>query len=64
MFTQYRRAFEPARKPYRIEILFTHKNGDFGDISVTEQSCAAPTSKWGVTYRIGVHTIKEDRYYL
>ena len=25
----------PARKPYRIGLLFTHKKGDFGAISVT-----------------------------
>ena len=47
MFTQYRIAFAPARKPYRIELLFTHKNGDFGEISVKERSCAAPISKMG-----------------
>ena len=35
----------PAQKPYRIAILFTRKNGDFGAISVTERSCAAPISK-------------------
>ena len=28
-----------------IGLLFTHKNGDFGLISVTERSCAAPVSK-------------------
>ena len=39
MFTLYRIAFVPARKPYRIGFQFTHKNGDFGAISVTEQSC-------------------------
>ena len=27
---------------YRIELLFTHKNGDFGAISTTKPSCAAP----------------------
>ena len=25
----------PVRKPYRIGLLFTHENGDFGAISVT-----------------------------
>ena len=45
MFTLYRIAFAPARKPYRIRLLFTHENGDFGAISVTERSCAAPISK-------------------
>ena len=40
-------------------LVFTHKNGDFGAISVTERSCAAPhrSLKWCVTYRIGVHTL-------
>ena len=37
--------FAPARKSYRIGFLFTHKNGDFGAISETLQSCAAPISK-------------------
>ena len=37
--------FAPARKSYRIALLFTHKNGDFGAISETLQSCAAPVSK-------------------
>ena len=45
MYTPYRVAFAPARKPYRIGLLFTHKNGDFGAISVTEQSCAALISE-------------------
>ena len=31
-------AFAPARKPYQTGRLFTHKNGDFGSISVTERS--------------------------
>ena len=35
----------PGRKPYRIGLLFTHKNGDLGALSVTERSCAAPISK-------------------
>ena len=57
MYTLYRVAFAPARKPYRLGLLFTHKNGDFGAISVTEQSCAALISKaeshisdWGSYY--------------
>ena len=29
----------------RIEIVFTHKNGDFAAISITERSCTAPISK-------------------
>ena len=44
MLTLYRMAFAPARKSCRIGLLFTH-NGDFGAISVTERSCAAPISK-------------------
>ena len=35
----------PTRKRYRIGLLFAHKNGDFGAISVTERSCAALISK-------------------
>ena len=38
-------AFAPAWKPYRIGLLFTHKNGDFGAISVTGRSCAVPSSR-------------------
>ena len=45
VFTPYRRAFARARKPSRIELLFTHKNDDFGAISITERSCASPSSK-------------------
>ena len=41
MFTLWRMAFAPAKKQYRIGLLFSHKNGDFGVISVTERSCAA-----------------------
>ena len=33
LFTLYRIAFAHARKPYRIRLLFKHKNGDFGAIS-------------------------------
>ena len=40
MFTLYQVAFTPASKPYRIELLFTYKNGDFDAISVTERSGA------------------------
>ena len=37
MFTLSDRiAFLPAQKPYRMVLLFTHKNRDFGAISVTE----------------------------
>ena len=45
LFTRYRIAFAHARKSYRIGLLFTHKNRDFGAISVTERSYAAPISK-------------------
>ena len=45
MLTLCRVAFAPARKLYRIGLLFTREDGDFGAISVTERSCAAPISK-------------------
>ena len=45
MFTRERITLTPARKPSGIRLLSTHKNGDFGGISVTERSCAAPISK-------------------
>ena len=45
MFTLYPIAFASALKPYRIGLLFTHKNSDFGCISVTELRCAALISK-------------------
>ena len=32
----------PARRPYRMGLRLTHKNGDFGTISVTERNCSAP----------------------
>ena len=35
----------PARKRYRIRLLFIHKNGDFGAIFVTERSCTSSISK-------------------
>ena len=41
MFVLYRTAFAWTRKSYRIGLLTTHKNGDFGAISVTEQSFVA-----------------------
>ena len=37
-------AIAPARK-YRMGLLFTHKNCDFGAISVTEQNCASLISR-------------------
>ena len=45
-------AFAPALKSYRIKLLFTHKNYCGAAISVMERRCAAPISKWSVTYRI------------
>ena len=51
IFTPYRMAFAPTRKSYRIGLLFRHKNGSLGAISVTERNCAAPISS--VAYRIG-----------
>ena len=30
-------AFAPAQNPYRIGLLFTHKNGDFGVICMCNQ---------------------------
>ena len=41
----YWKVFTPARKPYQIESLLTHKNGDCRAISVTEQCFAAQTFK-------------------
>ena len=38
-------SFCTGTKPYRIGILWTHENCDFGAISVKERSCAALTSK-------------------
>ena len=29
----------------RVSVPNTHKNGDFGEISITKRSCAAPVSK-------------------
>ena len=58
MFTLYRIAFAPARNPYPIELLFTHKNSDFSAISVTEKSCTAPISK--VESHIRVHIVPDS----
>ena len=44
VFTLYRVAFAPPRKSYQIGLLFTHKNGSSGAISVTKRSCAEPIS--------------------
>ena len=45
MFTPYGIAFAQARKPYRLGLLFTNRNSDFGAIFVTERSCAAVISQ-------------------
>ena len=45
MFPVYWTPLAPARKPYQIGLLFTHKNGDFSGISATERICAALISK-------------------
>ena len=45
VFTLYWTAFGPTRQLFRIEPLFTHENDDFGAISVTERSRAAPILK-------------------
>ena len=45
MFTHYRIAFAPARKPNQIGLLFTQKNGDLGVVSVMERSCSGPIAK-------------------
>ena len=45
LFTIYQTSFAPARKPYWIGLLFTHKNSDFSAIFVTKRSCTAPTLK-------------------
>ena len=46
MFTIYRLAFTPERKPYLIVFLFTYKNGDWARfLPVSERSCAVLISK-------------------
>ena len=54
MLTLSRIAFARAPKPYRTGLLFTHKNSDFGAISVTERSCVAQISE--------VESRKSDRH--
>ena len=44
VFTLHRIAFAPPRKSYRMGLLFTHKNGYGGAVSVTKRSCAEPIS--------------------
>ena len=56
----YVHAFTPARKQYRIWLLFKHKNGDF-DGAIRGNGAklrrADLSLKWSVTFRIGVHSI-------
>ena len=60
-------AFAPAQKLYVVGLLFTHINGYFGAISVTEQSCAASISevetriseRCSILYRIDFHIGQE-----
>ena len=49
MFALYQIAFVSARKQYWIRLFFTHKNGDFDTISVTDEAKLLER----VTYRIG-----------
>ena len=60
MFILYRITFTPARKQYRIWLVFTHKNGDF-DCAICGNGAklrrADLSLKWSVTFRIGVRTI-------
>ena len=44
----------------RIKLLITHKNGDFGAISVTERSAPRRSLKYRDSYRISVHTLPEN----
>ena len=44
-FTLQRLSSALAQKQHRIGLLFIYKKGDFGTISVTELSCAAPISQ-------------------
>ena len=55
MLTLYRiqTAFASAQKPLCIELLFAHKNGDFGAISARSEATPRQSRKWLVTSRIG-----------
>ena len=54
MFTLYRIAFPSVRKPYREGVLFTHENGDFGAISLTERDLDSGASHIG---KVLCHTL-------
>ena len=43
--TLYCVGLESVRKPYRIGLPFTYKNGDFGAFSLTGRSYVAPISR-------------------
>ena len=65
-FTPYRIAFAPPRESYRMQLLFTHKNGCGGAISVTERSCAARcrSRKWSrLSSRLFVGTYRNQAVY-
>ena len=55
MLTLYRirTAFASAQKAPCIELLFTHKNGDFGAISARSEATPRRSRKWRATCRIG-----------
>ena len=57
-------AFARERKSYRIGLLLTHKNGDFGAISVSGRSCAAPVMRVYRPYWIGFCRHSVDKAYM
>ena len=60
MFTPYRIAFAPPRESYRIQLLVTHKNGDFGAIFVTERSRVDLESGAAFHHRVFVGTYRNQ----
>ena len=48
-----------TRKPYQIALLFTHKNGAFGPISVTQRSCGGAEVEKGSPHigKVSVHSL-------
>ena len=57
-------AFARARKSYRAGLLCTHTNGDFGAISVSGRSCAAPVMRVHRPYWIGFCRHSVDKAYM
>ena len=60
MFTVYRIACAPPRKPYRIGLLFKRKNGCGGVISETERLAVprrSPKCRVTCWIHVGVHTL-------